>query len=345
MSVLRFAGVLLLLPLIAAVAGCGGAAPPPGSASPDRGAQADSSGGGGGGGGGTLRIVSLTPGITRMLVDLGLGDRLVGVAEFDDAVPEGMNPPVLGHFLDVDMEKLAIADPTHILMMVGKEGAPANLVSLAESKGIELVVYPYPKTVADVARMLHDPDDELEPISVGEAVGRPGRAAALRRTLMGGLDAIAAVTARAGDRPRTLMVIGEGVPVMALGPGGPMHELLHIAGGTNAAAGGTNENVPAPTFDREKLAALDPEVIVLMLPKSPPLGDVATDARLATFRGLPVPAVDRGEIHLMNDPEVLLPSTRMLDTAAGLARLLHPGLAGAIDAAVAEAATEVPSGP
>ncbi|MFP3325359.1 hypothetical protein R0K05_20070, partial [Planococcus sp. SIMBA_160] len=84
---------------------------------------------------------------------------------------------------------------------------------------------------------------------------------------------------------------------------------------------------------------------VLLMPKSPPLNDPASDARLAPFRGLPVPAVESGELHLMNDPEVLLPSTGMLDTAAAFARLLHPDFADAIDAAVAEAETEVPSGP
>lgn len=273
------------------------------------------------------RIVSLTPGITRMLVDMGLGDRIVGVAQHDDAVPPGADPPVMGNYLDVDLEKLSVAQPTHVLMMSGKEGEPANLRAMADRFGFRLVVYNYPRSIADVAAMLHDPTGRLTAPSLGEALDREARASELRETMMKGLTRLAELT-EGMARPRTLLVIGEGVPVMALGPGGPMHELLHIAGGANAAAA---SGVPAPTYDREKLAALDPEAIVLLSPGAPPLGDADRDARLSPFRGLPIPAIDRGRVYLLNDPLVLLPSTSMLDIAAELTRTLHPDLAPAVE--------------
>lgn len=279
-----------------------------------------------------LRIVSLTPGITKMLVDMGLGGRIVGVAENDDAVPPRLDPPVMGHFVDVDLEKLAVSRPTHVLMMTAKEGVPANLQAMADSFGFTLVAYPYPESVADVASMLHDPSDRLDPPSLGETLDRKDRAAALRDSLMDGLSRIKHLT-RGVDRPRTLLVIGEGVPVMALGPGGPMHDLLRIAGGENAAA---QAGVPAPTFDREKLASLDPEVIIVLSPGGPPLREMDEDARLTAFRGLPVPAVEQGQIHLLNDPLVLLPSTSMLDVAAELTSLLHAELASDVERVVRE---------
>lgn len=279
-----------------------------------------------------LRVVSLTPGLTRMVVDLGLGDAIVGVAEHDDVVPPRLDAPVLGNFLDVDLEKLAAAKPTHVLMMTGKEGPPANLAAMADAMGFTLVAYPYPQSVADVAAMLDDPHGQLGPPSIGEVLDLDRHAAALRRELLGGLDAIEATLAGAEvDRPRTLLVFGEGVPVMAIGPGAPLDELLTYAGGRNAAAG---TGVPAPTFDREKLADLDPQVIVLLSPGGPPLGGLDRDARLAPFRGLPVPAVEHGRLYLMNHPEVLLPTTSMLATTAELATLLHPDRADAIAAAV-----------
>ena len=286
--------------------------------------------------GDALRIVSLTPGITDVIAGMGLGERIVGVAENDDAVPPGMNPPVMGHFVNVDMEKLAVARPTHVLMMTAKEGPPANLRAVSKQVGFTLVAYPYPKSVSDVLVMLHDPADRLEPLSVGEALGRPERAAALRSTLADGLTGIATLTENV-QRPRTLLVIGEGVPVMALGPGGPIHDLLRIAGGANAAAA---SGVPAPTYDREKLAALDPEVIIVLSPGGPPFRGMNRDARLTAFRGLPVPAVERGEMHLINDPRVLLPSVSMLDVAAELVQLLHPELAPGVDRVLREVRSE-----
>ncbi|MFW5681616.1 MAG: hypothetical protein ACOC1G_01295, partial [Phycisphaeraceae bacterium] len=131
--------------------------------------------------------------------------------------------------------------------------------------------------------------------------------------------------------------IGEGVPVMALGPGGPVHDLLRIAGGANAAAA---SGVPAPTYDREKLAALDPEVLIVLSPGGPPLGDPNRDARLTAFRRLPIPAVERGRVYLINDPLVLLPSTSMLDVAAELTSLLHPELSPAVERVLREVRSE-----
>jgi len=216
----------------------------------------------------------------------------------------------------------------------GSQGVPDALVELADSSGFELVVYGFPLSIADVGEMLHRdaPGEPGEPPSLGRVLGVTGRAQALKLSMLGRLAALGRVTAGL-PKPDTLLVLGTG-PVMASGPGTVHDELLAFAGGLNAAAGAA---VTAPTYDREALLAIAPEVILLLRPGDPPLEP--DDPRLDGFAGLPVPAVRDGRIVLLGDPLVLLPSTSMVRVAGAMARALHPDQAAAIDAALAAEVT------
>ena len=288
---------------------------------------------------GEQRIVTLSPSLTQMLVDSGASDLLVGVGEHDAAAPPGM--PVVGHFVDVDTEKLLSLEPTHVMTVRTRQEPPRRLRNLAAAGRFELLVYPYPYTIDAALEVLHnrsraesartDGDTEdsgaggvYSPPSVGEVLGMPERAAALEMRVRRQLEAVGEVTA-GRERLSVLMLIGTR-SLMASGPGSVLDELLDYAGGRNAAAGAS---VSAPTYDREALTALAPEVIVLLLPHAPPLTE--NDPRLAELRGLPVPAVENGRIHLINDPLAVLPSTNMPAAAAALAKAIHPSLAGELD--------------
>lgn len=263
------------------------------------------------------RIVTLAPALTQMLVDLGADDRLVGVAEHDAAAPPAMDLPVVGHFIDVDTEALLQLRPTHVLTMRTKDEPPARLRDLADAGHFELIAYPYPETIEGVLATLHGGPDSL-----GSVLEMPEQAAQLEREIREGLERLRGATeAHAPDPPRVLMAIGTR-NIMASGPDTVLDELLRIAGGRNAAA---EASVTAPTYDREALTALAPDVILLLLPDAPPLSE--NDPRIAELRGLPVPAVEHDRVHLIADPLVLLPSTNLVRIAAVLAETIHPELA------------------
>lgn len=261
------------------------------------------------------RIVTLAPALTQMVVDLGLSEALVGVAQHDMAAPPGL--PIVGNFTDVDTERLLSVRPTHVLMTVGKEGIPPRLTSLAGAGHFTLIAYPYPGSVADVARTIYDPDNGQ---SLGPALGVAEQAKALRRDMLASLEALRSLT---GERParRVLIVIGTD-PLMASGPGTVHDELLGYAGGINAAASAA---VTAPTYDREALLALDPQVILVLSPgrdrPGPPLPELA---------GLPIEAVREGRIVVIRDPLAMLPSTSLPRIAAEMAQAIHPELADRI---------------
>jgi iron complex transport system substrate-binding protein len=276
----------------------------------------------------TRRIITLAPAVTQVVVDLGLGREIVGISENDDAAPKDL--PVVGTFVEINYERLLSLKPTHVFMMTGLAGVPERLQSLASEHRFTLKTYNYPKRIADVGTIIAASD------GIGANAGVNDVAQALRREIFERLGAIAAVTSEA-PRRRVLLAFGTN-PLMASGPGTVLDDLLSTAGGENAMA---DAAVGAPVIDREKLLTIAPDVILLLLPKAPPLTS-PDDPRLAMFRGMPIPAVQAGRVAVINDPHTLLPSSTMPRIAALLAKAIHPELSDAIDQAYSPQSAEKP---
>jgi vitamin B12 transport system substrate-binding protein len=273
------------------------------------------------------RLVTVAPALSQMIVELGLSDSIVGVAEYETAAPPGL--PIVGNYTAVNVELLLATRPTHVLMMVGPGGPPTRLSDLAGQGLFELHTFPFPLSIQDISRVLYDElsVEDAGP-SLGEALGVPEAALALKLRMLRQLAAISSIT-KPLDKPSVLLVIGTR-PVMVCGPGTVHDELLGFVGALNAAADAT---VTAPEYDRESLLALSPEVVLFLQPNAPELKD--GDPRLATFADLPIPAIQSGRMHVINDPLVLLPSTSITRICAEMAKAIHPEIADQIDRVMA----------
>ena len=262
------------------------------------------------------RIVTLAPALSQMMVDLGAADRLVGIAQHDMAAPAGL--PVVGNFSDVDTERLLRVKPTHVLTMSSKAAPPARLQDMADDGHFKLIAYPYPDTIPQVLNLLRHTSRDGAP-SLGDVLNMPDAAQQLKDRTRRKLDRLSDMTA-SQPTPSVLMVIGTS-PIMASGPGTVNDQLLKRINARNAAH---DASITAPTYGREALLALSPDVIVLLKPDAPALEP--DDPRLDELRGLPIPAVENDRIHLINDPLVLLPSTNLPRIGVALARAVHPQL-------------------
>jgi len=283
---------LALLLCFASVIGCAPETPP--QTSPQR------------------RIVCLVPAITRMIVDLGLEEQVVGVAEYDALAEQGR--PIVGHFASVDTELLLSLRPDLVITIESKDSPSQRLKSLTADGLFELIAEPNPTDIKAVADTLHRPGENND---LGDHLGVTQQAAELRRRMIERLDAVRRTTADQ-QPPRVLICIGLS-PVMASGAGTVHDQLLEVVHATNAAADATGT---APTFDREMLIALKPDVILLLQPNDPPLSG-PDDHRLDDFRGLPIPAVRNNRIHVINEPHCMLPSTNLPALAERFAELVH----------------------
>ena len=314
---LAFLGVALIGALLS---GCSDEAQPTGAAQGEGAGQASP----------RYRLVTLAPALTQMVIDLDMEDSLVGVAENDMVASPDL--PVVGNYYQVNYEQLLLVKPTHVMIMVGSAGPPARLQTLAREGYFQLAVYPHPLSIQDVGRILYDEQTVLglgssKPANpcVGQLLGKTDVAGDLKYQMLEKLSRLSQLTSGL-ERPDVLIVIATMPTIMASGANTVNDQLLGYAGGVNVVG---DASVTAPVFDRESLLALAPQVILIMIPNALELTD--DDPRLASFRGLPIAAVENQRIVLLNDPMIVLPSTTLVQVAAQMAKAIHPSIAAQVD--------------
>lgn len=252
-----------------------------------------------------VRIVSLSPAASKILVDLGVGELVVGRHNYDRALAAEV-PPV-GDQSAIDYETLIGLRPTHVVIQSDAREPPARLVELAASTGFEIV---------DVG-VLSLIDVEVAALTL-EMHFAPG--AGLSQRLH---DALAE---RGEDRSGwgTVLVAMQTAPTVdILGPGSAHHELVERMGYEPAVA----EGLPYMPTDAEDVLAMDPGVIVLVMPRardaSPSPADwTPTPGQLGSLAGLGLGAVEAGRVVIIDDPLALVPSTSLIAVAAELERRL-----------------------
>jgi iron complex transport system substrate-binding protein len=263
------------------------------------------------------RIVSLAPGVTETLFALGEGDQVVGVSQYCDYPPAATRLPKVGTFLTPNVEAIAALRPD---LIVG----PGLSSSRREVRALEAMGYP----------ALTVDDQSLGGIEQSIALigARTGKEAAARR-LLGSIQAhIEGVRARvAGIRPRSVVMLVGHQPMVAVGRGTFLDDLLHLAGGDNIA--GLSEQ-DWPRLSLEYIIAMRPEVILD--------GAMGSDANTpAGFwaRYPTIPAVREHRVFGYPQDPVLHPGPRVWQSLEILARRIHPE---AFAASAADSSTASP---
>ncbi len=281
-----------------------------------------------------VRLVTLSPALTKMVIDLGQKDLIVATARNDNAAPE--NLPTVGDVLDLNTEALLRARPTHVISMSIKDGDNARLAELARRNNFMLATYPSPLNLDEVGRIIFD---EMELTtqgsgksvrSLGQVLGVPLAASKVKLRMLTQLAQLSELTSHA-DRPRVLLILASN-PVVALGPDTVHSQVLNNVNATNAVA---DASVGAPSLDREKLITAAPDIVLFLSPGGAPVEDLATDARFVLFRDLDIPAVKNNRVVVLGDPLILLPASNVAHIAADMAKAVHPDLAEKVDAVMA----------
>jgi iron complex transport system substrate-binding protein len=249
-----------------------------------------------------MRIVSLAPGVTETLFALGEGGAVVGVSQYCDYPAAATRLPKVGTFLTPNVEAIAALRPDLII-------GPGLSSSRREVRTLAAMGYPT-MTVNDNSL------DGIEQ-SIALIGARTGQQAAARR-LLGAIQAhIEEDRARLGrTKPRTVVMLVGHQPMVAVGRGTFLDDLLHLAGGDNIA------DLAAQNWPRlsiEYIIATRPEVILD--------GAMGSDANTpAGFwaRYPAIPAVrDRRVFGYPQDP-MLHPGPRVWQSLEILARRIHP---------------------
>jgi iron complex transport system substrate-binding protein len=249
-----------------------------------------------------LRIVSLAPSVTETLFALGAGPDVVGVSQYCDYPPQVRDLPRVGSFLTPNLEAIIALRPT---LVVGLElSSDVRQIRALNSMG-------YPVLLVS--------DDSLQQIETSiEKVGaRINREAEAHRLVAQIQAQICAVQNRLGNvKPlRALMLVGH-QPIVAVGTGTYLDELMRIARADNIAAAVGEQ---WPHLSMEFIIAMRPEVVLDGSMGSDPLSSNDFWGKYPT-----IPAVrDHRVVGYAEDP-MLHAGPRVGQSLEIIARKIHP---------------------
>lgn len=246
------------------------------------------------------RIVSLNPTTTEIVFAIGAGARLVGRSQWDTWPDSALAVPNLGPAVRPNVETAIAAHPDLVLLYASADDRPA--AARLHAAGIAVAALRIDR-IAQFRRATRD---------LGALLGDSVRAAAVVDSVDATLARVRAATAGL-PRVRVFMPTWE-QPVISIGGGSFMNELIEIAGGRNVYA---DLAAPSPTVALEDVVSRDPDV-VLASPES--RARILADPRWRAVR-----AVRLGRVLAYDTMVVGRPSVVLGAAAVSLARLLHPG--------------------
>lgn len=256
------------------------------------------------------RVISLVPATTEMLFDMGAGDRIAGVSNYDRFPPQVERIPHVGGLLDPNVERILTLKPDLVIVYETQ----TDLIRQLERAGVPMFRYVH-RGLPDIMQTMR---------ALGERVGVEAAADAAASRVEQRLDAIRARVA-GRQRPKTLLVFGREQGTLrhvdASGGYGFLHDLLELAGGADALADLHQQSVEMST---EMILARAPEVILELHYGDSLKGERIDDER-RVWNALPaVPAVKNNRVRLLTGDEFVVPGPRIVLAAERFARTLHP---------------------
>jgi iron complex transport system substrate-binding protein len=255
------------------------------------------------------RVVALAPSITEIVYALGREDRLVGVTRFSDFPPAAKHLPRVGSYVHLDLERIVALAPD--LCIAVKDGNPKAVIQRLEA--LQIPVYAVnPVDLTAIGETI---------LEVGGLLNARLAAQSLVAEMNARITAVKNRVAATTHRPRVFFQIGIS-PIVSVGSGTFIHELITMAGGTNVAAGA----LPYPRFSREETIALAPEIVIIT---SMDRNESFLKAQAEWQQWPEIPAARDRRIHLVDSDLFDRASPRLVDGLELLVGLLQPELAQA----------------
>ncbi len=248
-----------------------------------------------------VRIVSLNPATTEIMFSLGAGSRLVGRTKYDSWPDSAKLIPALGDGIQPNVEAVLAAHPDLVILYASQDNRPA--AGRFRAAGVNTLSL----------KVDHISDFRRTVLMLGAILRDSARAKTVVDSVYRTLDSVRAATARL-TRPSVFWHIWD-APVITIGSGSFMNELVDIAGGRNVYA-----DIPGPSaqVSLEDISRRNPDFIL-----AGPIGkaQIASDSRWGIVR-----AARGNRIFVVDTLLVARPSLRLGEAAVSLANLLHPGV-------------------
>ncbi len=259
-----------------------------------------------------VRVVSLLPAVTELLVSIGASDRLVARTRYDHQESLAHLPSV-GGGLDPGIEFMVSLTPDLVVLWPGAHASPL----LDRLSDLELPWY---------AAAIQTVDDfERHARNLGLMFDLEAAADSLIAYVGAGFDA--ALDLSAGREPVDVMYVVQRDPPMTVGPGTFLDSIFTVAGAHNVFGDVSGQ---WPLVSMEQVVVRAPEFVLVPTSRSVPRGgDSPVAAAVARELGMDgvwmrVPAVASGRVIALDGDLFARPGPRMGEATLHLARLLHP---------------------
>ena len=241
------------------------------------------------------RIVSLSPAVTEMLFELGLGSRVAGVTDYCFYPDEVDDKLRVGGYLDTNYEAIIFLKPD---LVVSPTEYDDEIKKLFEATEVDFMTVDT-RTVEGILESM---------MAIGSKCGVEDRAESVVEEKRG---EIAAAGARARRRPskRIMIVVGREKgsleEVYIAGKSTFYNDLLEILNCENVYG---EDGISYPTISVEAIMRFNPDIIIEMAPNQPEAG---TSGVAEEWRSLgTVNAVRNDDIYVLNGDYVSIPGPR-----------------------------------
>jgi iron complex transport system substrate-binding protein len=249
---------------------------------------------------GAVRVVSLAPSVTSILLSLGVERELVGVSRWCKDVADVGERPAVGDCWKMNLREVMRLRPS---LLIGSVPFAGETVQKILTEPVAFLAI-NPRTLADIFSDIR---------TLGRLLERGGAAARLIQNMRDGFAQVAREARRLGDS-RRVRVYCEAWPKPRISSPPWVAELVKIAGGRMVVG-------PGAQVRDDEVARAAPELIVLAWAATGARAKVSTALRNPAWRD--VPAVRNRRVVVIRDELLNTPGPPLVEGARELARAIR----------------------
>jgi iron complex transport system substrate-binding protein len=192
------------------------------------------------------RVIAFAPNLTEIVFAVNRGGLLIGATKYGTHPAEAQELPRVGTYVQLDIEKIVSLQPD--LCIASKDGNPPQTVERLAEMGIPTYVVD-PQNLEGIKETV---------LSIGGILNAEKEAAAIAHDMEIRMARVNDLVSGLVNRPKVFFQIDD-APMVSVGSGTFIDELIHLAGGTNIASG----SIPYPRYGWEGLLESQPEVVII----------------------------------------------------------------------------------
>ena len=262
------------------------------------------------------KIVSLAPSTTRVLLDMGLQDKLVAIDTYSAMyAPELAELPQFD-MMTPDVEQLAALEPDVVFITGMSTVDGDDPFQALMNLGIQIVIIPSSSSIAAIQEDI---------AFIGECVGEADAAKALVDDMQAQIDAVAAIGATVEEK-KTVAIEVAALPYLCYAGGDTyLNEMIELIGAVNAYG-----DQPAwASVTEEAAVAVNPDVILTAIDYLPdPVEEIVNREGWGEVK-----AIADGQVFQLDSESANQPNHNIVKALWQMAEAVYPEAFAAADQA------------